>query len=150
MNDDLGIALRVEIMAALFQVPAQFGEVVDLSVENDPDVFLFVVDGLMPAGKVDDAQSPHPQADGTLGIDAFIVRAAVHDRLTHAVNVGGVNGLAGPAHHSGYSAHWATSAPSRSARPWPPPGRVPCTAMGCSITRRSSRPQLSNQRKTSS
>jgi hypothetical protein len=37
MDDDFGIAVSIKLMAAAFEFAAQFGKVVDLAVEYDPD-----------------------------------------------------------------------------------------------------------------
>ena len=73
-------------MAALFQIRAQFAEVVDLSVENDANRLVFVEDRLVTAGQVDDAQAPNAQSDAAFDKDAFIVWTAMNKSLTHPVN----------------------------------------------------------------
>ena len=50
-------------MPARLQLLAQFGVVINFSVEYDPGSFIFVADRLMSPGEIDDAQPPHAQAD---------------------------------------------------------------------------------------
>ena len=72
--------LRSEAMAAAFEVGTKLGKVVDLAVVDDPGAAVFVEDGLVAAGEIDDAEAAHAEARAIGDIDAFIVRAAVHDR----------------------------------------------------------------------
>ena len=73
-------------MPVRFQLCAQLAEVVDLAVEHDPDGTVFVVDGLMASGEVDDAQPPHPERDAVVHPHPFVIRAAMADDLAHAVD----------------------------------------------------------------
>ncbi len=50
MYDGFSIGVRVETVTALFEPFAQFGEVVDLAVVDNPDALIFVVNRLVPAG----------------------------------------------------------------------------------------------------
>src|SRR6266404_121749 len=58
MNERLGVALRSQLVAALFQIGAQFYVIVNLTVEDDVNGSVFVGNRLMTAGHIDDAQSP--------------------------------------------------------------------------------------------
>jgi hypothetical protein len=49
MHDDFGVALRVKVVAAAFKLTAQFGKVINLTVEYDPDALVLVVDRLASA-----------------------------------------------------------------------------------------------------
>src|SRR5256885_1073681 len=53
--------------SVLFQLAAQFRKVVDLAVVNDPDAAVFIVNGLLAARDVNDAETSHPQADAKIG-----------------------------------------------------------------------------------
>jgi hypothetical protein len=86
VDDRLGITGGRETMAERFELRAQLEVVVDLAVEDDPDRAGLVVDRLAAAGKVDDAQSPHAQADARLHVDSLVVRPPVPDDFAHAVN----------------------------------------------------------------
>src|SRR5205814_6856426 len=63
MDHDLGIASRVEAVTALAQPVTQLGKVVDLAVEHDPGRLVLVVNRLVAAGHVDDAEPAHAQSD---------------------------------------------------------------------------------------
>jgi hypothetical protein len=96
---------------------AQLRKVIDFSVKNDPQARVFVVNRLSPAGKVNDAQAPHPESYGALRVDALVVRTAVNNGLTHPADIVGINHLALPANYAGYSAHHCTSEASTAHNP---------------------------------
>src|SRR5581483_7629216 len=106
MNDDFGVGVRGKAMAAGFQVRTKLLEIVDLAVVDDPNGFIFVEDGLVPAGQIDDAQTAHAQSNAGLYEDPFIIRTPVHNGLTHPVNRGGVHhSVRMSLHHSGNATH---------------------------------------------
>src|SRR5271166_6333449 len=155
MNDHLSIRVRAKFMTSTLQLFAQIEKVVDLAVEHHGHAAIFVVDGLGAASEIDDAEPAHSQAHVASRVNAFIIRTAVHEGVRHAPHLLGRNLLARAGDHSGYSAHRCTSKlssfsdVSRTAA-GTKAGLRPDTEIGCRITRRSSRPQSSNQRKTSS
>ena len=55
MNECFGVALCGQAMTALLQIGAQLEVIVNLAVEDDMDGAVFVGDGLMTAGEIDDA-----------------------------------------------------------------------------------------------
>src|SRR5262249_23711686 len=59
--DDLGIASRREAMSAVFQTTAQAVMVVDLAVEDDPDVAGLIGHRLRAADAIDDREAPMPE-----------------------------------------------------------------------------------------
>src|SRR5205085_1985905 len=91
---------------------AQLGKIVNLAVENNPNAFVFVENGLMPAGKINDAETAHAQAHAVFDENAFVIRTAMHDRLAHAMDDIRVQGTVGAAlHHAGYAAHGLSFSP---------------------------------------
>src|SRR5450759_4098905 len=115
MNDDFGVGVGVEAMAAAFELGAEFGKVVNLAVENDPCVAVFVENGLMASGEVDDGEAAHAEASAVGDVESLIVGAAVHDLLAHVVDESfGDVALASCAHHTGNSAHSPGIYPLRS------------------------------------
>ena len=72
------------VMAPLFQFPAQLDVVEDLAVEHGPDLSILVVDRLVAAGEVDDAQSGVGQADGRVAVESVAVGAPMPQLLGHA------------------------------------------------------------------
>src|ERR1700694_5423203 len=85
MDHDLRIRSRVEAMAAGAQALSELRKVVDLAVEHDPGRLVLVVNRLVAAGHVDDAEPPHAEADATLQPDALVIRTPMGDRLAHPV-----------------------------------------------------------------
>ena len=81
----LCIALGTEDVAARDEAAPQFAIVVDLAIEDDDLRAVLVEYRLLPAAQVDDAQSPHPQADRALHVEALFVRAAVLERGAQAL-----------------------------------------------------------------
>ena len=86
MDDHLGISMGIEAVATAFQLPPKLREVVGFAVINYPDALVFVVNGLVSAAEVNDAQPPHAQPNRTLDEEPLIVGAAVHDGVAHLVN----------------------------------------------------------------
>src|SRR5262249_1140205 len=150
MHNNFGIAVGVEAVATGLEFAAQLGEIVDLAVENDPDRLVFVVDGLLATGEVDDAEAAHAEAYGATNVDALVSGVAVNDRLAHALDGLGRDDVSRTFDHFCYLAHWLTSLSTCDSDVCLTAGLRPCTVMGCSITRRSSSSHASNQRKTSS
>ena len=86
VDDNFGIAVGIETVSLGFELPPQLGEIVDLSVEDHPDSSVLVVDRLLSAFHVDDAEASHPQPDIVCNQHALIVRSPVHDGLTHRLH----------------------------------------------------------------
>src|ERR1039458_1906426 len=63
---------------------AQRPVVVDLTVENDPDRTVFIANGLMAGGEVDNAEAAHAEADPPLREEPVVVRTAVGNEVAHA------------------------------------------------------------------
>lgn len=69
--------------------------IVDLTIENNPDGSVFIADGLMAGGQVDDAEAAHAEANHALGEDAVVVGTAVDNRVAHAAHGGGIRARVG-------------------------------------------------------
>src|ERR1700678_1303049 len=107
VNNHFRIGVRGKAVAAALQLRAQFGEVIDLSVVNNPNTLVFIEYRLMPPRDVNNAQPPHPQSGPVLDEHTFVVRPAVNNGLTHPMDrlrVDPVPGLR--ADDSRYSAHY--------------------------------------------
>jgi hypothetical protein len=99
VDNGFGVTIRDEAVAAAFEIGTKFLEVVDLAIEDDPDGTVFIEDGLMTAGNVDNAEAGHAEAGTILREDALIVGAAMNDGLTHPVDGGGFDSIASLAAH---------------------------------------------------
>src|SRR5216684_4542483 len=73
MNNDFGIGVSIKTMAAGFEFRPQFRKIVNFAIEDDPRGTVFVEDGLMTAGKVNDAEPPHSQTGVVSRKNALVV-----------------------------------------------------------------------------
>lgn len=83
VDQDFCIRFRVKPMSLLFQIPAEFKVVEDFTVIDNPDGIILVVNGLVAAGKVDDAQARVGQADLPIRIYAERVGASMANEPQH-------------------------------------------------------------------
>src|ERR1022692_3331532 len=86
MNDRLCVRVRVEPVSPALQLLPQIREVINFPVEDDPNRLVLVVDRLVAASDVDDAQAAHSQAHAAFGIDPLVVRTAMDERLAHLMD----------------------------------------------------------------
>ena len=70
-------------MAARDQVAAKLGEVVNLSVEDDPDRTIFVGNRLVTTGNVNDRKSPHAYGCAAFDVIPGVIRPAMRDDIAH-------------------------------------------------------------------
>src|SRR6185369_10910131 len=87
VNDDFRIAMGAEDVTFRQQLIAQFVEIIYLAVVGDCDRAVFVRDGLMARGNINDGEPPRPQPRTFMAVEvkAFAVRAAMFDHIGHAV-----------------------------------------------------------------
>ena len=85
MDNHLCVCARLEDMPALLETCAQFLEVVDFAVQNQPNCPIFVGDGLMSARNVQNAEPSHADAGAATRVMANIIGPAMFDHATHAV-----------------------------------------------------------------
>src|ERR1035438_7692451 len=90
MNENFGVGLGREGVSQRGQPLAQLTIVVDFPVENNRDIFVFIPRGLMPAGKIDDAQPSHPQRQPgsarIVGEKSFLVRTTMLKGRRHCAD----------------------------------------------------------------
>ena len=84
MCDHFRVAPTGESMTLGFEFLPQSLVVVDLSVEDNPDRFIFVRHGLVDSFDIDNAQSAHPKACQLVAVVALFIRASVDERLRHS------------------------------------------------------------------
>src|SRR5438270_6086899 len=94
-------------MATIFELRAQFREVVDFAVKNHPYAAVLVVNRLLPAREVNDAKPAHAEADISRHVRALFIGTAVYDGLGHPPNFFDADNFLFPANHSGDPAHIA-------------------------------------------
>src|SRR2546430_14268354 len=110
MNNHFGVSVGVKLVTSALQFCSQFWKIVNLAIENYPNFLIFVVDGLVTARKVNNAQSSHAEANWPLGINSLIVGPAVNDGLAHPPDVGSIDCFTFSPYHARYPAHRFTSA----------------------------------------
>jgi hypothetical protein len=100
-------------MAALFQFEAKFREIVNLTVECDPNSLFGIGHWLMPAGQIDNGQSADTETEAVRDEVAFIIRTAMNDRRRHSPNRARFHRLApDEIKLAGYTAHGCKEKPS--------------------------------------
>jgi hypothetical protein len=93
-------------MPTLLEFGAQFREIVNLAVENDPNGSVFVKNRLVAARQVDDAQAPHSKAGSALDENPLVIRSPMDNRLAHVVDRAGFDPFAARrAHNASNPAH---------------------------------------------
>jgi hypothetical protein len=70
-------------MPAPFKRLAQLPEVVDFTVEDNSDIACFVEYGLVPPGKINDAEAAHSERRGWSNEEPVFVRATMPKSLHH-------------------------------------------------------------------
>jgi hypothetical protein len=84
MDDGFRVAMRSVTMASRNQLFAQSRMIVNLTVEYNPNGAVFIANGLMTSGDVDNTQAPHTDSNAALGVHALVVGAAVDHRGAHS------------------------------------------------------------------
>ena len=85
MDDDFGIGVGAEDVAERFQFGHQLLEIVDFAIEDDDHRAVFVEQGLLAAGQVDDRQPPVPQPHSGLQMQPPLVGTAMELGFVHRV-----------------------------------------------------------------
>ena len=93
MNQSLGVAGGLEVMAARDQVRAQFLVVVDLAVEDDPHGTVLIGYRLVAGGEVDDAEAPHADGAAAIDVEALVVGTAMANLVAHRLHERTFGGL---------------------------------------------------------
>ena len=83
VDDGFSVALRTIAVTAIFQINSQLSMVVDLAVEDNPDIRVFIRNRLMPSLEIDDAQPAHGQANIPFHKETIVIRSPMHDLLVH-------------------------------------------------------------------
>src|SRR5262249_40761667 len=91
VDQHLRVAVRVELVAALFQAGPQLAIVVHLPVEDDLDRTVLIADRLIAAGQVDDRQPAAGQPEAGRAPQPLGVRPAVGEAVRHRLQHGPVH-----------------------------------------------------------
>jgi hypothetical protein len=84
MDDSFRIAFSAVAVATRLEIFSQILVVINFTVEDDPNVFVFIAKRLMASLNVDDAEAAHRQPHVLFDKEAIIVRPAVDDLLIHS------------------------------------------------------------------
>jgi hypothetical protein len=110
MNDGLGIAMSVELMAAPLKLCLQFAVVIDFSIEDNQHALIFVKHWLLTARQINNGEAAHPQGNPIACPDTLVIWTPVPDDLTHLVDkLPGIIAAALSINESGYPTHSALS-----------------------------------------
>jgi hypothetical protein len=80
-------------------------EVENLAIKDDGHTLVFIVEGLVAAGDVNDAQAAHGQCDMPGAVKALTIRPAMGDRSVHCPDNFSRNGAAILLYDTTNSAH---------------------------------------------
>src|SRR4029077_674885 len=97
------VATATDLVAGRLELAPQLAEVVDLAVEDGDDVPALVRDGLVAGLQVDDRKAAVAEDAAPVGGDGAMVRAAMYDRVVHALDQSRVGSV--PAEESANPAH---------------------------------------------
>src|SRR5438132_1513831 len=84
VDENFRVRRGAEPVAAALQLVAELAEVVDFPVLHDPDGAVLIRDRLSPRLQVDDAEAADAERDGLVHVEAFVIRAAVTERVRHS------------------------------------------------------------------
>jgi hypothetical protein len=83
MNNALGVTPGAIAVTPGLEILAQTLVVIDFTIEDDPNAFVFIADRLVTGLDVDDAEAAYRQSDILLDKKTAIVGPAVGDLLVH-------------------------------------------------------------------
>jgi len=83
VHDRLGVGPGSIRMAERFELLAQVGVVVDLTVEDHPDGAVLVRERLLPRAQIDDAEATVGERGVRIAVQSGFVRPAVRDDVAH-------------------------------------------------------------------
>jgi hypothetical protein len=86
MQNNFTVALGQELMAARFQIRAQFLLIVNLAVRDEPKRLFRVAQWLVAARKIDDRQPPLSDRRAIIDIAAYIIRSSMCKGAQQAVH----------------------------------------------------------------
>ena len=96
VHEHFRVRRRREPVPLRQELGGQLPVVVDLAVEDHPDGSVLVGQRLVPGLEVDDTETPHPDAEGAVRVEAAAVGPAVREHLPHPakrLQIGGPGGI---------------------------------------------------------
>jgi len=83
MDNGLGVAPSAIAVTPGLEIRPQILVVIDFTIEDDPNAFVFIADRLVTGLDIDDAEAAHRQSNVLLDKKTVIVWPAVDDLLVH-------------------------------------------------------------------
>src|SRR5215469_4011290 len=83
MDDNFSITRCSEAMPPGFQLLSKVLVVVDLTIQYDPDCFVFIGNRLISCLQVNDAESPHSKTHWTTHVVTVVIRPSVRHAVAH-------------------------------------------------------------------
>lgn len=127
VDEDLGVPLRAEAVAAPEEPLAKLREVVDLPVHHGHDRAVLIREGLRPAVEVDDREAAEAEAHGPLDEETLLVRPAMREDPSPPDQKLGIGRRRAVGQGTGDAAHARPRCPDSSRR-W---GWRPCPSRSC-------------------
>ena len=122
VHDHFGVRARAESVSAPLEPVAQGGEVVNFSVQHDPDGPILVRDRLLPAGQIDHGEPTDAERNMIVDVRALVVRPPMAQRRRHPAQYL-TTILSRSIHHEpGDSAHGRCTQARGQERRWKPTG----------------------------
>src|SRR5215831_21062109 len=84
VHDGFGVGTRAVGVTAGFELASDERVVVDLAVEDHPDVAALVGQGLLAVPEIHDAQASMAERGLSVAVDAAVVGSAMRDHVAHA------------------------------------------------------------------
>jgi hypothetical protein len=92
MENGFGVAMSTVDVAARFKLFAEISVVIDLAIERYVQRLVFVCHRLMAGRHIDDAQTAVTQTDVPVEKETGVIRPAMGDHITHALEQADVHG----------------------------------------------------------
>ena len=85
IDDDFRVGVGAEVIATAFELAAEFGKVINLAIEDHPDVAVGIRHRLMATGHINNGKTPKSQSERSIKVKALIIRTSMRDRRRHAL-----------------------------------------------------------------
>jgi hypothetical protein len=108
VQHNLGVTVRCEATAALDELSAEFGVVIDFAVEDEDDVAILADHRLLPSSEVDDLQTDRTERNVVRLVHSLLIRTTMDQFMDGIANTGWIEDTI-PMRKTGNSTHRADS-----------------------------------------
>jgi hypothetical protein len=91
MDNDFRISLRLESVTLADEKHPQFPEVVNLTIEDDPDGAVLIREWLVTSAEIDDREPPVSQAHARSPVESLIIGASMAYGTQHGADKRRIN-----------------------------------------------------------